>query len=42
MKLENLGVRAVRVTSNNVDLVEVIENGTYRFGEHYINACLHV
>jgi hypothetical protein len=33
MKLESVGVRAIRVASNNANLVDTVENGAYRFGE---------
>ena len=33
MKLESVGVRAIRVTSRNASLVETVENGAYRFSK---------
>ena len=33
MKLESFGVRAIRATSKNGNLVEEVEKGNYRLGE---------
>ena len=38
MKLESVGVRAVRVTPKNANLVETIENGDYRFGKFLLGS----
>ena len=38
MKLESVGVHSICVTSKNAKLVEIIEKGTYHFGEFNVSS----